>query len=309
MQSRQLTIGTRGSPLALVQAHQLRDRLRAAHGLDEDDVIIQTFRTTGDRIWDKSLRDAGGKGLFTKEIEDALLSGSVDLAVHSMKDVPTELPAGLSIECLLPREDVRDAFISPKAERLADLPEGAVIGTASLRRQAQVKLLRPDLEVAMFRGNVQTRLRKLSEGVADATFLALAGLRRLELEDKATSIVPTSEMLPAVAQGAIGIEIRRDDEQVSELLAPLNDTPTALCVATERAFLARLDGSCRTPIAGHAELKGDDLHFRGQILTPDGGEAHSVERSGASADGEKMGRDAAEDVLSRAGPEFFRSWS
>lgn len=309
MQSRQLTIGTRGSPLALVQAHQLRDRLRAAHGLDEDAVVIETFRTTGDKIWDKSLRDAGGKGLFTKEIEDALLSRSVDFAVHSMKDVPTQLPAGLAIECLLPREDVRDAFISPKAKRLADLPKGAVIGTASLRRQAQVKLLRPDLEVAMFRGNVQTRLRKLSEGVADATFLALAGLRRLELEDKATSIVPTSEMLPAIAQGAIGIEIRQDDEAASELLAPLNDTATTLCVAAERAFLARLDGSCRTPIAGTAELKGDALHFRGQILTPDGGEAHYVERSGAPADGEKMGRDAAEDVLSRAGPDFFRSWT
>ena len=309
VQSRQLTIGTRGSPLALVQAHQLRDRLRAAHGLDEDEVVIETFRTTGDKIWDKSLRDAGGKGLFTKEIEDALLSGSVDLAVHSMKDVPTELPAGLTIECMLPREDVRDAFISPKAEKLADLPEGAVIGTASLRRQAQVKLLRPDLEVAMFRGNVQTRLRKLSEGVADATFLALAGLRRLELEDKATSIVPTSEMLPAIAQGAIGIEIRQDDAAVSELLTPLNDTPTALCVAAERAFLARLDGSCRTPIAGIAEIKTDALHFRGQILTPDGGEAHGVECSGALGDGERMGRDAAEDVLSRAGPDFFRSWS
>ncbi len=308
MQSRPLTIGTRGSPLALAQARQVRDRLRAAHGLAEADIEIAEISTSGDRIWDKSLRDAGGKGLFTKEIEEALLAGGIDLAVHSMKDVPTALPAGLEIACLLAREDVRDAFISEKASHLAALPQGAVIGTASLRRQAQVKFLRPDLEVTMFRGNVQTRLRKLAEGVADATFLALAGLRRLGLEDKATAIVATRDMLPAIAQGAIGIEIRRDDGATAALLAPLNDAETALCVAAERAFLARLDGSCRTPIAGLAELDGESLHFRGQILKSDGSEAHATERTGSASDGESMGRDAAEELLSRAGPDFFKDF-
>lgn len=306
MQSRTFTIGTRGSPLALAQAQQVRDRLCHAHGMEADDIGIEVIRTSGDKITDKSLREFGGKGLFTKEIEDALLAAKIDMAVHSMKDMPTRLPAGLEIPCLLPREDVRDAFLSPKAASLADLPAGAVVGTASLRRQAQVKRLRGDLEIVMFRGNVQTRLRKLADGEADATLLANAGLKRLGLEQHVTALVDTGTMLPAVAQGAIGIEIRQGDERSQALLAPLNDQSTALCVAAERAFLERLDGSCRTPIAGLAQLDGARLRFRGQILTPDGGEAHENGREGSSGDGEAMGRDAAEELLGRAGPGFFK---
>ncbi len=306
MQSRPFTIGTRGSPLALAQAHQVRDLLCSVHGLEQDDVEIRVIRTTGDKITDKSLREFGGKGLFTKEIEDALLGGNIDIAVHSMKDMPTRLPAGLEISCLLPREDVRDAFLSPKAASLNDLPAGAVIGTASLRRQAQVKRMRGDLEIVMFRGNVQTRMRKLAEGEADATLLAMAGLKRLGLEEHVTAPVDTETILPAVAQGAIGIEIRQGDTAAEAMLAPLNDEQTARCVAAERAFLATLDGSCRTPIAGLAEFDGTALRFRGQILTPDGAEAHETERDGPAADGEAMGRDAAEELLGRGGPDFFR---
>lgn len=305
MQSRPFTIGTRGSPLALAQTHLVRDRLRDAHGLEERAIKIEVIRTTGDKITDKTLREFGGKGLFTKEIEDALLEARIDMAVHSMKDMPTRLPDGLRVACLLPREDVRDAFLSPKAASLDTLPKGAVVGTASLRRQAQVKRLRGDLEVVVFRGNVQTRLRKLADGEADATLLANAGLRRLGLEAHITALVDTETMLPAVAQGAIGIEVRQGDGAMAEALAALNDEPTALCVAAERSFLEKLDGSCRTPIAGLAELDGAELYFRGQILTPDGAEAHATERRGPVADGEVMGRDAAEELLGRAGPGFF----
>jgi hydroxymethylbilane synthase len=303
-----IRIGTRGSKLALAQAYELWGRLGAAHGLTEADFDIVIIKTSGDMIQDKPLSAFGGKGLFTKEIEDALLDGSIDLAVHSMKDMPTKLPAGLDIPCLLPREDVRDAFISLKVKRLADLPEGAVLGTSSLRRQAQVKRLRPDLEVITYRGNVDTRLRKLEEGVADATLLAFAGLKRLGLEDRVTALIDTEEMLPAVAQGAIGVETREGDERMGGLLAALNDESTAICVAAERAFLAVLDGSCRTPIAGLAELDGTgNVRFRGAILSPDGRNCHETERRGLVADAVALGEDAARELVERAGPGFFQA--
>jgi hydroxymethylbilane synthase len=302
-----IRIGTRGSKLALAQAYQLRDRLVAAHDLAPDDFEFTIIKTTGDIITDKPLAEFGGKGLFTKEIEDALLASEIDLAVHSMKDMPTKLPGGLEISCLLPREDVRDAFISPKAGRLTELAKGAVLGTSSLRRQAQVKRLRPDLRIIPYRGNVDTRLRKLDEGVADATLLAFAGLRRLGLEARVTALMETYEMLPAIAQGAIGVETRIGDERMLGCLAPLHDQATSICVEAERAFLAELDGSCQTPIAGLARLGGGRLHFRGQILLPDGSLSFETERDGAPADAANMGVDAARELLGLAGPDFFRA--
>jgi hydroxymethylbilane synthase len=310
MQSKQeadtkIRIGTRGSKLALAQAHEVRGKMIAAHGLEETDFEIKVISTSGDRIQDQPLSAFGGKGLFTKEIEDALLDGRIDLAVHSMKDVATRLPAGLVLPCYLPREDVCDAFISTKAKHIADLPRGAVMGTSSLRRQAQVKRLRPDLVVVPFRGNVETRLRKLKDGVADATLLACAGLKRLGKARLIASPVCVNEMLPAVAQGAIGIEIRENDGRIAELIASLHDETTAACVVAERAFLAKLDGSCRTPIGGLAELHDGRLHFRGEILTPDGAIRHATEREGTPEDGVAMGVDAAQELLELAGPGFF----
>lgn len=300
-----ILIGTRGSPLALWQAHHVAGQLREAHGLGEGDVDLQKITTSGDRIQEQPLRDFGGKGLFTKEIDEALLRGDVALAVHSMKDLPTVLPHGLSIAAVLPRDDVRDAFISTGAPYLMELPPGAVVGTSSLRRAAQVKRLRPDLRVIDFRGNVETRLRKLGEGIADATLLAMAGLDRLGLASRATSVLSVDEMLPAVGQGAIAIVAREDDEETKALLAPLNDSPTATAIACERAFLARLDGSCRTPIAGLAEVANGDLRFRGLILSPGGAEWHDVEVAGAAEQAEALGDDAGRDVLARAGPNFL----
>jgi hydroxymethylbilane synthase len=302
-----IRIGTRGSKLALAQAHELRARLSVAHELSEEDFEIVVIKTSGDLIQDRPLASVGGKGLFTKEIEDALLDGGIDLAVHSMKDMPTRLPEGLDIPCFLPREDVRDAFISLKVKRLADLPRGAVLGTSSLRRQAQVKRLRPDLKVITYRGNVDTRLRKLEEGVADATLLAFAGLKRLGLEHRVTALISTDDMLPAVAQGAIGVEIREDDDRMFGMLEALNHTETATCVAAERAFLAVLDGSCRTPIAGLAELTGGELRFRGSILTPDGRQCYETERRGSPSEAALLGQEAARELLSIAGPGFFQA--
>jgi hydroxymethylbilane synthase len=301
-----IRIGTRGSKLALAQAYELRDRLIRAHGLDEDDFEMVIIKTSGDIIQDRPLSEVGGKGLFTKEIEEALLDGGIDLAVHSMKDMPTKLPDGLGIPCYLPREDVRDAFISLRVGSLAALPKNAVLGTSSLRRQAQVKRLRPDLKVITYRGNVDTRLRKLEEGVADATLLAFAGLKRLGLEERVTALIETDDMLPAVAQGAIGVETREGDERMAGLLAALNDADTTTCVACERAFLAVLDGSCRTPIAGLAELTaGGGLRFRGEILTPDGRQRYHTEISGARTDSAAIGEEAARALLGKAGPDFF----
>lgn len=306
MQQKTIKIGTRGSPLALAQAHEVRARLMAAHGLAEDQFAIVVIKTSGDQIVG-SLADVGGKGLFTKEIEEALLGEEIDLAVHSMKDMATTLPAGLTISAMLPREDVRDAFISLAYPSLDAVPAGGRIGTSSLRRQAQVKLRRPDLEVIGFRGNVQTRLKKLADGVADATFLACAGLRRLGLTDQITASIETDVMLPAVAQAAIGIEIRAGDEDNSALTGVLNDERTALCVTAERAFLRILDGSCRTPIAGLAEFDGDVLRLRGQILSPDGAREFSTVKSGSPASAIRLGEDAARELLDRAGPGFLSS--
>ena len=301
-----IRIGTRGSPLALAQAEEVKSRLLTAHpDLTADAVVIVVIATTGDRIQNKPLKEFGGKGLFTKEIEEALLAGEIDLAVHSMKDVPTELPIGLGIVCLLPREDPRDGFLSPIADSLATLPRGAIVGSSSLRRVAQVRHARPDLRVVDFRGNVNTRMRKLSEGVAQATFLACAGLNRLGLAERITAPVPVEVMLPAVAQAVIGIEIRLDDSVTAEYLAPLHHLETAHCVAAERALLAALDGSCRTPIAALAELQGGGLTLRAQILRVDGSEALETSRAGPVGDAAAMGRDAGAELLGRAGPDFF----
>jgi hydroxymethylbilane synthase len=303
--NRPLRIGTRGSPLALAQAHETRLRLAAAHGLPELAFEIVVIKTTGDRVLDRPLKEIGGKGLFTREIEDALLEGSIDIAVHSMKDMPTVQPAGLVLDTYLPREDVRDAFVSPGAARLADLPQGAVVGSSSLRRRAQLKLRRPDLEVVEFRGNVQTRMKKLGEGLASATFLAMAGLNRLNMAHVARSAIAPEEMLPAVAQGAIGIERRADDGATADLLAPIHDGPTGMRLAAERAFLKGLDGSCETPIAGLAVLADGTLWLRGEILRPDGSEAIADQMRGPAADGADLGATLAAQLLARAPKGFL----
>jgi hydroxymethylbilane synthase len=302
-----LKIGTRGSPLALWQAHEVRRCLMAAFDLPQDAFEICVIKVLGDQILDKALKEIGGKGLFTREIEEALLAGGIDIAVHSMKDMPTVQPEGLILDCYLAREDVRDAFVSPHHASLADLPIGAVVGSSSLRRRAQLALKRPDLKLVEFRGNVQTRMKKLEDGVAEATFLAMAGLNRLGMAQVARSAIDTDQMLPAVAQGAIGIERRVDDPRVQSMLDAIHDGPTGIRLAAERGFLARLDGSCETPIAGLAEIKGDHLHLRGEILRPDGSEAISGARHGAVTDAAAMGRDLAEELLGKAPADFF-SW-
>jgi len=300
-----LRIGTRGSPLALWQAQEVRARLAAAHGVAEDAIAIETIRTTGDAIQDRPLSEVGGKGLFTKEIEQALADGAIDIAVHSSKDMPTALPAGLMLAACLPREDVRDAFISRKAATIAGLPRGAVVGTASLRRQAMVKRLRADLAVVTFRGNVETRLRKLDDGTVDATLLALAGLKRLGRVDAATAVLEIDDFLPAVGQGAIGIEARQNDARTRDRLAAINHADTLTALEAERAFLAVLDGSCRTPIAGYARITAGTIAFRGLILRPDGSEALETARAGAISDSARLGADAGHELKSRAAPDFF----
>ncbi|NSL20456.1 hydroxymethylbilane synthase [Agrobacterium tumefaciens] len=309
MQTKPFRIGTRGSPLALAQAYETRNRLMSAHGLPEDMFEIVVLSTKGDRITDRALSEIGGKGLFTEELESQLLSGELDIAVHSSKDMPTVLPKGLYLSAFLPREDMRDAFIGRTAPKLLELPQGAVVGSASLRRQALIRRLRPDLSVIIFRGQVETRLRKLEEGQADATLLAFAGLKRLGMENVPTDILDPKEFPPAPAQGAICVESRIGDTRMDELLSPINDIPTSDAVTCERAFLAALDGSCRTPIAGFATCHGEELHFSGLILTPDGQTSHSVEISGARKDAEDLGRKAGEDVRARAGSNFFDGWS
>src|SRR5580704_6160646 len=275
-----LRIGSRGSPLALVQAREVQSRLAAACGLDPVRIEIKVIRTTGDVVQDRPLNELGGKGLFTKAIEDALISGAIDLAVHSSKDMTTVLPPGLMLSAFLPREDPRDAFISSRAKSLRELPAGAVIGTASLRRQALVKRIRPDLAVVPLRGNVETRLRKIEVGEADATLLAVAGLKRLGLLSAAAALLDIDEFLPAVGQGAIGIETRAGDTATLALVARIDDADTATALAAERAFLAVLDGSCRTPIGGHARISGGTIRFHGIIVKPDGSAAFEVRREG-----------------------------
>ncbi len=298
-------IGTRGSPLALAQAYETRARLSAAHDLPEDAFEIVVIKTTGDRVQDRPLKEIGGKGLFTREIEDELLAGGLDIAVHSMKDMPVAQPEGLLLDTYLPREDVRDAFISSAATSVADLPAGTKVGTSSLRRKAQLLNRRPDLEVVEFRGNVQTRMRKLADGVAACTFLAMAGLNRLTMRDVPVTPIAPDEMLPAVAQGAIGIERRTDDINAAGMLDAIHDHETGQRLAAERAFLAALDGSCETPIAGLATLDCGTLHLAGEILRIDGSEAISDSISGTIEDGAEIGRKLASDLLSRAGPGFF----
>jgi hydroxymethylbilane synthase len=300
-----LRLGTRGSPLALAQARMVRQALAAAHGFDPEQIAIEVIRTSGDRIQDRPLADVGGKGLFTKEIEEALAADTIDLAVHSSKDMPTVLPPGLVLSAFMEREDPRDVFISRKAKSIAGLPRGATVGTASLRRQAMVKRKRPDLTIVPLRGNVETRLRKLDEGVADATLLALAGLKRLGLADAVTAVLDVNEFLPAVGQGAIGIETRADDARTCELLAAINHADTFSALAAERAFLAVLDGSCRTPIGGHATISGGRLRFRGMVVKPDGSEAFEASREGNVRDAEELGADAGAELKGRAGPDFF----
>ncbi len=304
-----LKIGTRGSPLALAQAHETRRRLMAAFDLPKAAFEIVVIKTTGDDRTlidaDRPLKEIGNKGLFTKEIEEAMLDRSIDIAVHSMKDMPVEQPDGLVLDTYLPREDPRDAFVSLKYNSIADLPQGAVVGTSSLRRKAQLLNHRPDLTIVEFRGNVQTRLKKLGDGVAEATFLAQAGLNRMNMDDVPATAIPTEAMLNAVAQGAIGIERRTDDARVEQMLAAIHDTPTGQRLAAERAFLGALDGSCETPIAGLATLDGDTLHLRGEILRTDGSEALDDKISGPIADGAALGRTLAERLLARAGDGFF----
>ncbi len=305
MQSALLRIGTRGSPLALAQSNLVSALLREAHGWPEEAVEIVPIKTSGDAIVDRALADFGGKGLFTLEIEEALATGRVDIAVHSAKDLPTALPDGLAVRAALPRADVRDAFLSPAAPDLQSLPPGAVLGTSSLRRKALALMVRPDLKVVEFRGNVATRLRKLEDGIADATMLALAGLTRLGMREKATGVIETDEFLPAVGQGTIAIEARSDDDRVGEMLAPINDPGSLICLEAERAFLAALDGSCRTPIGGLAEITGERIGLRGIIVTPDGTRHHRASREGSLADAVALGRDAGEELAVRGGPDFF----
>lgn len=304
-----LRIGTRGSPLALAQAHETRSRLARAFDLPHEAFEIVIIKVMGDDrsmvAADRPLKEIGNKGLFTREIEEDLASGKIDIAVHSMKDMPTVQPDGLILDTCLPREDVRDAFVSPKFSSITDLPAGATVGSSSLRRRAQLLNKRPDLTVVEFRGNVQTRLKKLSDGVADCTFLACAGLNRLDMKDVPATPVDPTHMLPAIAQGAIGIERRMDDSNTAQMLAAIHDTKTGQRLAAERQFLFTLDGSCETPIAGLATLEAGTLTLTGEVLRPDGSEALSDTRTGAIEDGTAMGTDLAQDLLKRAGPAFF----
>ncbi|UCI30658.1 hydroxymethylbilane synthase [Mesorhizobium sp. B4-1-4] len=303
-----LKIGTRGSPLALAQAHETQARLMAAHGLPAEAFEIVVISTSGDRIQDRPLSEAGGKGLFTKEIEEALLAGAIDIAVHSSKDMPTQLPEGLELSAFLPREDARDAFVGKAAKSIAELPRGATVGSSSLRRQALIRRMRPDLDVVMFRGNVQTRLRKLDEGVAAGTILAYAGLKRLGLDHVITDLMPLDIFPPAPGQGAIGVETRIGDREVEKMLLAIHDVPTGQALACERSFLAALDGSCRTPIAGYAAITAGKLSFSGLIISPDGTQSHAVELQGAAQDAVRIGDEAARTVRAKAGEKFFDGW-
>ncbi|HVC50432.1 MAG TPA: hydroxymethylbilane synthase [Stellaceae bacterium] len=306
MSSEPLRIGTRGSPMALYQAGLVRDRLAAAHPelAVPDAISVMPIRTTGDRVQDRLLAEIGGKGLFTKEIEAALIDRRIDLAVHSLKDMETVLPDGLVIGCVLPRDDPRDALVARHGGRLADLPAGARIGTASLRRSAQLLRLRPDLAVAPIRGNVNTRLAKLAAGEVDALMAALCGLQRLGRAAVATDILAPETMLPAVGQGALAIECRAGDARVQRLLAPLHDSPSAACVTAERAMLAALDGSCRTPIAGLATLTGDRITLDALLLTPDGRKEFRASGTAASGDATALGGEIGARLRRDAGPDF-----
>ncbi|MEM8551337.1 MAG: hydroxymethylbilane synthase [Pseudomonadota bacterium] len=302
-----IRIGTRGSPLALAQAHMVADGLARQEGAEPPEIVV--IKTKGDAILDKPLAEVGGKGLFVKEIQDALMDGRIDCAVHSAKDMETVLPAALTLGAFLPREDVRDAFISRGGVRLADLAEGAVVGTASLRRQALIRRARPDVRCEILRGNVQTRLAKLEAGECDATLLALAGLKRLGHAEVATEILDPSAFPPALAQGAIAIEIRRSDDRMIEAMKALNHADTETAVAAERGFLAALDGSCRTPIAGLATVADGTLTFSGLVATRDGARIEDIDTAGPAADAAEIGYEAGKSLRARIGDNFFSGWS
>ena len=304
-----LRIGTRGSPLALAQTEEARSRLAARHPeLAADGAIaLVVIRTTGDKIRDRPLRDFGGKGLFTKELDEAMLEGRIDIAVNSVKDLPTVLADGIVIGCSLPREDPRDAFVSAKAKTLKDLPSGSVVGTSSPRRQAQILNLRPDLRIVDLRGNVDTRIRKIADGDADATYLALAGLKRLGRADAACHIVSADEMLPAAGQGAIGITCRAADDRRLALLGAIDDGATACAIGAERALLAALGGSCRTPIGALCTPTESGLGLEGLVAEPDGKQLWRTRREAPPDEAEAMGRDAGAELLRRAGPGFIAS--
>lgn len=304
MIQRPLRIGTRGSPMALAQTGMVRDRIVAANPGLETELVVVT--TVADKILDRPLSEIGGKGLFTKELEQALFADAIDVAVHSMKDVETWLPEGLVIACILARDDPRDAFLSPRAAGFSELPEGARVGTSSLRRAAQVLMRRPDLRIVPLRGNANTRMRKLEAGECDATLLALAGLERLGLEGMARSVLSVEEMLPAVAQGALGIEAREGDAAIHALLAPLACAATTTVIGAERALLAELDGSCRTPIAALARIAGDTLSLDGLLFLPDGSRHWAASRSGLVADAERIGREAGAELKTAAGDTYAR---
>jgi hydroxymethylbilane synthase len=300
-----MRIGTRGSPLALAQAFETRRRLCKAFNLDEAAFEIIVIKTTGDKVLDRPLKEIGGKGLFTREIEDDMLSEKIDIAVHSMKDMPILQPGGLVLDTYLPREDVRDAFVAKSYSSLEELPEGTVVGTSSLRRKAQLKNRRSDLEVVEFRGNVQTRLKKLDDGVASCTFLAMAGLNRLDMTHVAKSAIDTDKMLPAVAQGALGIERRTSDHNTASILEAIHHGPTGLRLSAERAFLAGLDGSCETPIAGLAVLNEGSMRLQGEVLRPDGSDIITDDATAPIEDAAEMGTEMAHKLLEQAGPGFF----
>ena len=302
-------IGTRGSPLALTQARLVRGLLAQAHGVSEDDIAIEVISTGGDRSQasNASLIEIGGKGLFTKEIDEAMLSGRVDIGVHSSKDVATRLPEGIALMAFLEREDVRDAFLSVKVQSLDHLGERAKFGTSSIRRAAQVLRQRPDLEIVPFRGNVGTRLQKLLDGVADATMLAMAGLNRLGEGHRATALLDPEIFMPAPAQGAIGIAVRSDDARMGQLVAALNHAPTNTAITAERAMLAVLDGSCRTPVGALSRPSGGTLTLKGQILSLDGKTAFDSEASGT--DPVALGRQVGDDLITQAGTEWLAQWA
>lgn len=302
-------IGTRGSPLALAQARLVRKLLSEAHGVPEDDIAIQVISTGGDRSQasNASLTEIGGKGLFTKEIDEAMLAGVVDIGVHSSKDVATRLPDGIVLAAFLEREDVRDAFMSVTVQGLDYLPEGAKFGTSSIRRAAQVLRQRPDLEIVPFRGNVGTRLQKLLDGVADATMLAVAGLNRLGEGHRATALLDPEIFMPAPAQGAIGIAVRPADTRIADLVAVLDHAPTHTAIAAERAMLAVLDGSCRTPVGALSRLEGGSLTLRGQILSLDGKTA--FESAATGSDPVALGKKVGDDLIAQAGTEWLAQWA
>jgi hydroxymethylbilane synthase len=300
-----LKLGTRGSALALIQAEDVRQRLAAAHRRPADDIALVIVRTSGDLIQDRALSEAGGKGLFTKELDAALLEGRIDFAVHSAKDLPTKLPDAIVIGGYLPREDARDAFIGHRARHLSELPRGVSFGSATLRRQAQVRRLRPDLDVVLLRGNVETRLGRVERGEIAGTLLALAGLKRLGLDQRVTAVLDMTDFLPAVGQGAIAVTQRAGDDATQTALAPIYDRDAGIALAAERAFLGVLDGSCRTPIAGHAILVEGEVRLRGQVLRPDGSQAHDVSLTGQQADAQRLGAAAGHDILGRLPAGFL----